>query len=88
MTACSENNDDGAHVDVRARGSWNMSKDAFFDVGVFHPNVSLNCSTDISSVYRRHELAKKEKYGQRIREVEHGMFTPLVLSTTGGKGRD
>ena len=64
-----------------------MSQDAFFDVRVFYPNASSNCSTDLSSVYRRHEQAKKREYG-RIREVERGVFTPLVLSTTGGMGRE
>ena len=88
MTACSANTDDGAHVDIRARGFWNMSQDAFFDVRVFYPNASSNRSTDPSSVYRRHEQAKKQEYGQRIREVECGVFTPLVLSTTGGMGRE
>ena len=43
---------------------------------------------DPSSAYRRHEQAKKREYGQRIREVERGVFTPLVLSTTGGMGRE
>ena len=47
-----------------------------------------NRSTDLSSVYRRHEQAKKREYGQRIREVERGVFTPLVFSTTGGMGRE
>ena len=37
---------------------------------------------------RRHEQAKKREYGERIREIEHGVFTPLVLSTTGGMGRE
>ena len=31
---------------------------------------------------------KKREYAQRVREVEHGVFTPLVLSTTGGIGRE
>ena len=35
-------------------------------------------------MYRLHEKAKKREYGARIREVERGAFTPLVLSTTGG----
>ena len=30
---------------------------------------------------------KKRQYDQRIRDVEHSTFTPLVLSTTGGMGR-
>ena len=37
--------------------------------------------------YRNHENAKKRAYDQRIREVEHGTFTPLVFSCTGSMGR-
>ena len=85
MTARSANTDDGARADIRAR---NRSQDAFFDVRVFYPNASSNRSTNATSVYRRHEQAKKREYGQRIREVERGVFTPLVLSTNGGMGRE
>ena len=36
--------------------------------------------------YCKHENTKKRAYEQRVREVEHGSFTPLVLSLTGGMG--
>ena len=88
MDARSANTDDGARLDISARGFWNVSQDAFFDIRVFYPNSSTNRSTDTSSAYRRHEQAKKWEYGQHVREVEHGVFTPLVLSTTGGMGRE
>ena len=58
---------------------------AFFDVWFFYPNAPSNHSTD---AYRRHEQAKKREYGQRVREVERGVFTPLVLSTNGGMGKE
>ena len=32
-------------------------------------------------------MEKKRSYDQRIREVEHSTFTPLVLSSTGGMGK-
>ena len=32
------------------------------------------------------ENTKKRAYEQRVREIEHGTFTPLVLSATGGMG--
>jgi hypothetical protein len=34
-----------------------------------------------------HENIKKRAYDQRIREVEHGTFSPLVFSCTGGMSR-
>ena len=85
LTARSANTDDNARLDIRARGFWNNYQDAFFDVRVFYPNAPSNRSTD---AYKRHEQAKKREYGQRVREVEHGVFTPLVLSTNGGMGTE
>ena len=34
------------------------------------------------------EQAKKREYSQRVCEVEHGVFTPLVLSSNGGMGKE
>ena len=31
---------------------------------------------------------KKRLYGERVIEVEHGTFTPLVFTTTGGMGKE
>ena len=45
-------------------------------------------SLSLSSAYKHHEDAKKREYGQRAREVEHGVFTPLVLTSTGGMDRE
>ena len=88
MSARSGNIGDGARVDIRAKGFWNGSQDALFDVMVFHPNASTNRSNNLLSVYKRHQQAKKREYGQRIRDVERGVFTPLVLSSTGGMGNE
>ena len=80
--------DDGARLDVHARGFWNTRQDAFFDVRVFHPNAPSNSSRSLPAAYKKHEDEKKRTYGQRILEIEHGVFTPLVLSTSGGMGRE
>ena len=84
----STNTDDGARLDVRARGFWSDCQDAFFDVRIFHPNAPSNHSRRLPAAYKKHEDEKKRTYGQRILEVEHDVFTPLVLSTTGGMGRE
>ncbi len=82
------NKEDGARLDIRARGFWSGAQDAFFDVRVFHPNAFSYRSLSLQAAFRRHEQAKKREYGERVREVEHGVFTPLMLSTTGGLGRE
>ena len=53
-----------------------------FDVRVIHPNASSNRLMTTAAAYCKHETAKKREYAQRVREVEHGFFTPLVLSAT------
>ena len=40
----------------------------------------------LSTCYRKQELEKRRHYDQRVREVEHGSFTPLVFNTLGGIG--
>ena len=46
----------------------------------------INTHMQQQSVYHRHELLKRNAYEQRIREVEHASFTPLVMSLTGDLG--
>ena len=84
----SANRRDDARADIRATGFWGRQQCAFFDVRVFHPNAQSYRHSSISSLYRRHELAEKREYGDRIREVENGSFTTLVFATTGGMGRE
>ena len=75
-------------IDIRATGFWGHQQCASFDVRVFHPNAQSYHHSSISSLYHRHEQAKKREYGDRNREVENGSFAPLVFATTGGMGRE
>ena len=70
------------------RGSGGRRQGAFFDIRVFHPNAPSYLRTQPASLFRKHEMEKKWEYGDRVRSVEHGSFTPLVLSTFGGLGRE
>ena len=51
----------------------------------FNPLVLSNSSQPLASTYRKHEKRKMRAYEQRVREIEHGLFTPL-MSSTGGVG--
>ena len=84
----SANRRDDASADIRAIGFWRRQQSAFFDIRVFHPNAQSYRHSSISSLYRQHEQAKNREYGDRIREVENGSFTPLVFATTGGMGQE
>ena len=75
-----------ARADIRVRGFWNHSRNAFFDTRVFYPHAASYRSQPIASIYRKLEGAKKREYGERVNQVEHGSFTPLVFSSCGGMG--
>ena len=86
LSGASANTDDGARLDVAASGFWGGRHErAFFDVRIFNPHAASN-RQPIPTCYRKHENAKNRAYEQRIREIEHGSFTPLVMSATGGMG--
>ena len=83
-TAISE---DGARLDIAANGFWGgRFERAYFDVRIFNPHAPSNRQQSLASTYKKHERMKIRAYEQRIREVEHGSFTPLVLSLSGGCG--
>ena len=79
------NSDSNARLDIAANGFWGgRFERSFFDVRVFNPAAPSN--HPFRSAYRRHEREKRRQYEQRVREIEHGHFSPLVFTTTGGMG--
>ena len=83
----STNTKEGARLDIKAQNFWDKSKQStFFDVRIFNSHAPANCSSSTDACYRRHEREKRRAYEQHVLEVEHGTFTPLVLSTSGGWG--
>lgn len=80
--------EDNARSDIRVKGLWVKEKNAFLDVRVFNPNAFSYRGQSINAVYKKHEQEKKRQYNARIREVEHGSFTPLVFASTGGMSKE
>ena len=75
-------------MDIRARGFWTRQQDAFFDVRVTHPKANLLSRTMVNDQLQAHEREKKRQYCERINQVDRGVFTPLVFSTTSITGRE
>ena len=42
---------------------------------------------DLSKSFETNEKEKKRADNERIQNIEHGTFTPLVFACTGGMGR-
>ena len=53
---------------------------------IWYKNHALNKNCPSKTIFREHESSKKCEYLQRVLEVEHATFTPLVLRTNGGMG--
>ena len=78
------NSQDGAQLDIVMNGFWGgRSECCFMDIQVFNAYAQSNVHS-ISAAYRCHENIERRAYGQRVPEIEHAPFTPIVMSATGG----
>ena len=75
-------------MDIAARGFWQKGVKAFFDVRIFNPFAKTHLSTKLKTVFAQQEQLKKQHYNERIINIEHGTFTPIVMSAYGGCGRE
>jgi hypothetical protein len=82
----SGNKSDEARSDLGVLGFWRSMRRAFFDVTAFSPFARSYANSSLKSLFIRHEKRKNREYKDRILNVEHGDFSPLVFSTTGGMG--
>ena len=82
------NNQDEARLDVSIRGFWQSGQRAFFDVRVFNPFAPTHRNRALSTAFTANERKKKRAYAERVLQIEHGSFTPLVFTSYGGCGRE
>ena len=61
---------------------------SFFDIRVFDPNAFRYLHKYLQQCHTMNELKKKRSYNERVLQVEHGTFTPLVFSIYGSMGRE
>ena len=66
---------DDARPDIRACGGWRQGQDDFFDIRL-----------PVSAILIKKEKERKRAYNCIIMNVEHGNFTPMDFSLTGGEG--
>ena len=84
----SANTDDEARLDVSARDFWFDGGMAFFDLRAFNPFAKTYLNSKLEAAFNQNERAKKSQYNQRVITVEHGSFSPIVLSAYGGFGKE
>ena len=67
---------------IATNGSEEEDMKTFLDIGIFNSFAPSNRTSNFSSSYDKREKEKKRTYQQRVREVQHTLFTPIVLSAT------
>ena len=77
---------DEARPDIRAKSFWRPCQNAFFDIRVTNSNAVSQANLTTEQIFTRHENEKKRNYNDRIINIEHGTFTPLIYSINGGVG--
>ena len=59
---------------------------AFFDVRIFNPFAKSHLKSNLETVFNHNETVKKKAHKELVIQIEHGSFTPIVLSAMGGFG--
>ena len=75
-------------LDISAREFWQAGQRAFLDVRFLNPNAKRYANIELSKAYQINEKEKKKTYNERILQVKHRSFTPLVMSATRGMRRE
>ena len=79
---------DEARDDIAARGFWISGQQVFFYFSVFNSMALRYGSQELTKAWEINEREKKRPYNEWILEVEHGSFTPLVMTAFVGIGRE
>ena len=79
----SANKEDDARSDIKVTGFWREMRHAYFDVKVVSPFARSYSHLTQASLMKTAEKAKMREYKERIRDVEHADFNPLVFTTMG-----
>ena len=78
---------DNARLDLSAQGFWTRGERAFFDIRVFDPVALSYMNQSLEASHGKQEEHKRLCYEERIINVEHGSFTPLIFTIAGGMSR-
>ena len=77
------NIEEGARLDIACRSFWTPMQKSMYDVRVTHINSPSNRAKPVKLILADHEKMKKSAHLERVQQVEHASFTPLVFATNG-----
>ena len=77
-----------ARLDIRSREFWVRGQQTFFDVRVVDRNAKGYLDSTLPQCYTQKEKEKKRWCNERVLQIEHRSFTPLVFSIYGGMSHE
>ena len=80
--------EDESRLDISVKGFWVKGQKNFVDIRVFDPSAVRYKNQSIKRSYVSNEMEKKRHYNDRVLQVEHGSFSPLVFTVNGGMGNE
>ena len=83
LSSKTANTTNDARFDIRA-----LEDLTFLDLRVFDSNASRYLNKSVRQCHVMNEQEKKRAYNERVLQIEHGTFTPLVFSIYGSMGRE
>ena len=82
------NRSNEARLDVQARGVWERGQQAFFDLRVFDHNACWYLNKSLQQCHVINKNEKKRAYNERVLQIDHGTFTPLIFSIYGSMAKE
>ena len=86
--ASGSNLEENARLDISCRGFWAPLQKMFLVVRFTHPNAPTNRNRKLQPLLMTNENRKKVEYNDRVLQVEHASFTPLIFATNGAMGEE
>ena len=77
-----------ARLNFCARGFWQRDQRAHFHFRVFNPFTQSYQHQKVDNFFSANEREKKRLYNERILQIDHGSFTPLVFTPYGACSRE
>jgi len=75
-------NSEANEVMSTSKTSWTQK--TFFDIRITYPTSQSYYGKSLAEIYQQPEKERKDKYNQRVIDIEKSSFNPLVFTTTGG----
>jgi len=65
---------------------WNSCEKTFFDIRITHPTSQSYSGKSLAEVYQQQKKEKKDKYNQRVIDIEKSSFKSIPLSSQQQEG--